>query len=56
MLIWYVAELGYFALVGRHRLVRSPEEACVLAELHKARQARRAGGAGNAGDRPLGTG
>jgi ethanolamine permease len=29
-LVWYVAGLGYFALIGRHRLVLSPEEQFAL--------------------------
>lgn len=29
-LVWYVAGLLYFAFIGRHRLVRSPEEAFAL--------------------------
>jgi ethanolamine permease len=30
--IWFVAGLVYFALVGRHRLVLSPEEAFALTQ------------------------
>lgn len=36
--LWYVAGLFYFAMVGRHRLVRSPEEEFALSERRKAQQ------------------
>ena len=33
-LLWYVAGLAYFAFVGRHRLVLSPEESFALGDGH----------------------
>ena len=31
-LAWYVAGLAYFALIGRHRLILSPEEQFALSK------------------------
>ena len=36
-LIWYAAGLAYFALIGRHRLILSPEEQFALNATHKPR-------------------
>jgi ethanolamine permease len=33
-LVWYAAGLAWFALVGRHRLLRSPEEDFALSAEH----------------------
>jgi ethanolamine permease len=33
-LAWYVAGLVYFALIGRHRLILSPEEQFALGGAH----------------------
>jgi len=35
--IWYAIAVFYFAVAGRHRLVRSPEEEFALVEREKAK-------------------